>query len=671
MSGFRLVSDFELCGDQPAAVEGLVGGLTAGVEEQTLLGVTGSGKTFTMAHVVERTNRPALVLAPNKVLAAQLFEEFRQLFPENAVEYFVSYYDYYMPEAYIPSTDLYIEKESTINDRIDRMRHRATFSLLTRRDVIVVASVSCIFGAGSPESYEKLHVRLERGQEADRDDVLRQLTLCQYQRAGFEFRRGTFRVRGDVVDIFPAYADDRVIRVEWFGDTIEEISSIDPLTGEIAGELAFADVYPTSHYVTEGERLEAACITIENELEERLLELKRQKKLLEAQRIEQRTRYDLELIREMGTCSGIENYSRHLDGREAGEPPWTLLSYFPKDFLLFVDESHVAVPQVGGMYKGDRARKEVLVEHGFRLPSALDNRPLRFEEFRENLSQVIYVSATPGTYEKERTKDQTVEQIVRPTGLVDPPVDVRGVDGQVDDLLAEIRATVAAGYRVLVTTLTKRMAEELSEYYADIGVKCRYLHSDIDTLERTEIIRDLRLAVFDVLIGINLLREGLDLPEVALVAVLDADKEGFLRNDRSLIQTMGRASRNIHGRVILYAAKVTDSMRRAMDVTARRRETQLAHNKEHGIEPRTIIKRIGEVLSSVYGSDDEEGPLNVAEGGGGGDAPYSHWSPARTAKEIDKLTKEMHAAAEKLEFERAAELRDQIRELEAHELRAR
>jgi len=667
VSRFRLVSRFELRGDQPAAVEALVRGIGEGAPEQTLLGVTGSGKTFTMGHVIERVGRPALVLAPNKVLAAQLFDEFRGLFPENAVEYFVSYYDYYLPEAYLPATDLYIEKEATINDRIDRMRHRATFSLLTRRDVVVVASVSCIFGAGSPESYEKLHVHLERGDEADRDDVLRRLTQCQYQRAGFEFRRGTFRVRGDVVDIYPAYADDRVIRVEWFGDTIEDLSSIDPLTGEIVEELEFADVYPTSHYVTEGERLEAACTGIEAELEERLLELKREKKLLEAQRLEQRTRYDLELIREMGTCNGIENYSRHLDGRQPGQPPWTLLSYFPDDFLMFIDESHVAVPQVGGMYKGDRARKEVLVEHGFRLPSALDNRPLRFEEFRERICQVVYVSATPGPWEQERTKGRVVEQIVRPTGLVDPEVEVRGIQGQVDDLLGEIRRTADAGYRVLVTTLTKRMAEELTDYYAEVGVKCRYLHSEIDTLERTEIIRDLRMGVFDVLIGINLLREGLDLPEVALVAVLDADKEGFLRNDRSLIQTMGRAARNVHGRVVLYADSVTNSMRRAMDETERRRKKQLAYNAEHGIEPVSVQRRIGEVLASVYESDYVDLPEQVEEAGGA----YAQWPPERIAKEIDKLTAEMHAAAEKLEFERAAELRDHVRELEAQELRAR
>jgi excinuclease ABC subunit B len=666
VEGFRLVSEFDPRGDQPQAIDALARGLAEGARDQTLLGVTGSGKTFTMAHVIARLNRPTLVLAPNKILAAQLYEEFNGLFPDNAVEYFVSYYDYYLPEAYIPRTDTYIEKEATINDRIDRMRHRATFSLLTRRDVIVVASVSCIFGAGSPEDYHDVHLRLEKGQTVERDDVLRGLTLNLYTRAGFDFHRGTFRVRGDVVDVYPAYSDDRVVRLEFFGDELENIASIDPLTGEIVGELDHVDIYPRSHYVTPGERLEGACRSIEEELEERIAHFKRERKLLEAQRIEQRTRYDVELIREVGTCTGIENYSRHLDGRKAGDAPWTLLSYFPPGFVMFIDESHVAVPQVGAMYRGDRSRKEVLVEHGFRLPSALDNRPLRFEEFRERVGQLVYVSATPGPYEMEQSGSHVAEQIVRPTGLVDPAVDVRPVQGQVDDLLEEIRRSAAAGHRVLVTTLTKRMAEELTEYYTEVGVKCRYLHSDIDTLERTAIVRDLRLGVFDVLIGINLLREGLDLPEVALVAILDADKEGFLRDERSLIQTIGRAARNVEGRVVLYADRETGSMRRAIAETERRRKKQEAYNEKHSITPETIRKSIRDLLASAYESDFAS-PPQVKE-----EAPvFTAWSAERTAREIDRLQKEMYAAAEKLEFERAAELRDRVAELEQHELRVR
>jgi excinuclease ABC subunit B len=664
VEGFRLVSEFDPRGDQPRAIDDLVRGLEEGA--RTLLGVTGSGKTFTMAHVIARINRPTLILAPNKILAAQLYEEFNGLFPDNAVEYFVSYYDYYLPEAYIPRTDTYIEKEATINDRIDRMRHRATFSLLTRRDVIVVASVSCIFGAGSPEDYHDVHLRLEKGQTVERDDVLRGLTLNLYTRAGFDFHRGTFRVRGDVVDVYPAYSDDRVVRLEFFGDQLENISSIDPLTGEIVGELEYADIYPRSHYVTPGERLEGACRSIEEELEERIAHYRRERMPLEAQRIEQRTRYDVELIREVGTCTGIENYSRHLDGREAGDAPWTLLSYFPPGFVMFIDESHVAVPQVGAMYRGDRSRKEVLVEHGFRLPSALDNRPLRFEEFRERVGQLVYVSATPGPYEMEQSGDLVAEQIVRPTGLVDPEVDVRPVQGQVDDLLEEIRRSAAAGHRVLVTTLTKRMAEELTEYYTEVGVKCRYLHSDIDTLERTAIVRDLRLGVFDVLIGINLLREGLDLPEVALVAILDADKEGFLRDERSLIQTIGRAARNVEGRVVLYADRMTGSMRRAIDETERRRSKQAAYNEKHSITPETIRKSIRDLLASTYETDFAS-PPKVKE-----EAPaFTAWSAERTAQEIDRLKREMYAAAENLAFERAAELRDRVAELEQHELRIR
>lgn len=650
-------------GDQPAAIDSLVASIQSGTRDQTLLGVTGSGKTFTMANVIERLDRPSLILAPNKILAAQLYDEFANLFPDNAVEYFVSYYDYYMPEAYIAASDTYIEKESTINDRIDRMRLRATYSLLTRRDVIVVASISCIYGAGSPSNYRDLHVELHAGQEIDRDVVLRQLAANLYSRAGFDFTRGMFRVRGDVVDVFPAYAEDRVIRLEWFGDTLEEIRMIDPLTGEIHESIETVSIFPRTHYVTPEEKLKTACESIEVELEDRLHELKRQKKGLEAQRLEQRTRYDMELMREVGTCPGIENYSRHLDGRKTDEPPWTLFSYFPDDVLLFVDESHVAIPQSGGMYRGDRARKTVLVDHGFRLPSALDNRPLQFEEFRETVPQFVYVSATPGKFELDQSADCVFEQIVRPTGLIDPPATIRPSEGQVDDLLHEIRETVAAGFRILVTTLTKRMAEELTEYYTEVGVKCRYMHSDIDTLERTEIIRDLRLGVFDVLVGINLLREGLDLPEVALVAILDADKEGFLRNDRSLIQTMGRAARNVEGRVLLYADRKTDSMTRALDESDRRRVKQVAYNKKHGITPKTIQKAIAQAIGDTYAEPEELQREQESE--------LSHRTAVEIARDIEHVKKEMWQAAQDLEFERAAELRDQLKQLEAHELKVR
>ncbi|MCZ6574432.1 MAG: excinuclease ABC subunit UvrB [Planctomycetota bacterium] len=661
--GLRIDSPFELKGDQPEAVARLTAGLRQRVSDQTLLGVTGSGKTFTMAHVMAESGRPALVLSHNKTLAAQLFEEFRRLLPDIAVEYFVSYYDYYQPEAYIASSDTYIEKDATINDRIDRMRHRATFSVLTRPDVVVVASVSCIFGLGSPESYHDLHVHLARGQTLDRDELLRRLAINLYRRAEMDFRRGTFRVRGDVVDIFPIYADDRVIRVELFGDTVEALTAVDPLRGEILEDLETADIYPGSHYVTPREKLMGACEAIEEELDERLHYFRRRKQAVEAQRLEQRTRYDLELLREVGTCAGIENYSRHLDGRREGEAPWTLLDYFPKDFVLFVDESHVALPQVGGMYRGDRARKLSLVEHGFRLPSALDNRPLRFEEFQERVSQVLYISATPADYELQRSRGHVVEQIVRPTGLVDPQVEQRPVAGQVDDLLAEIRTRAAAQERVLVTTLTKRMAEELTEYYTGVGVKCRYLHSDIDTLERTEIIRDLRLGKFDVLIGINLLREGLDLPEVSLVAILDADKEGFLRDARSLIQTIGRASRNINGRVLLYADRETGSIRRAVSETDRRRKKQLAYNAQHGITPETVRKEIGELIGTIYEQDYPDIP-DVREPG----PRAAQLTPAQLRREIEQVRTRMFAAAADLRFEEAAELRDRLREFEAREL---
>ena len=660
---FRLVSDFSPEGDQPQAIEKLVKGLEAKRRDQVLLGVTGSGKTFTMANVIARVNRPTLVMAPNKTLAAQLYNEFRELFPENAVRYFVSYYDYYQPEAYVPSSDTYIEKDASINDEIDKLRHSATKALLERRDTLIVASVSCIYGLGSPEAYFDLMVYLEVGMTINRDQMLRKLVDIQYERSDYDFHRGTFRVRGDVVEIFPAYEDRSALRIGFFDETIESISEIDAIRGKMLRRLDKATVYPASHYVTDRERMKQAVAGIRDELQERLNELRDQRKLLEAQRLEQRTLYDLELLGEMGFCPGIENYSRHLTGRKPGEPPPTLFSYFPKDFLLVIDESHVTVPQIGGMYRGDRSRKEMLVDFGFRLPSALDNRPLNFEEFESLVNQAIYVSATPAAYELSKSRGAVVEQVIRPTGLMDPAIIVRPARSQVDDLLEEIRKRVERKERVLVTTLTKRMAEDLTEYYQDLNVKVRYLHSDIETIERVEIIRQLRMGQFDVLVGINLLREGLDLPEVSLVAILDADKEGFLRSDRSLIQTIGRAARNVFGTVIMYADSVTDSMKRAIDETERRRKLQAAFNKKHGITPQSIVKSLGSPLIKIYDADYVDVPL-AAEGS-------AKYGTADLPRMIRKLQKEMKEAAQRLEFENAAQLRDRIRELQEQELALR
>ncbi|MBW2259263.1 MAG: excinuclease ABC subunit UvrB [Deltaproteobacteria bacterium] len=661
MSAFRLISDFTPRGDQPAAIEQLSQGVKDGLRQQVLLGVTGSGKTFTMAHVIAGSNKPTLVIAPNKTLAAQLYEEFKTLFPENAVEYFVSYYDYYQPEAYLPVTDTYIEKDASINEMIDRLRHSATRSVIARRDVIVVASVSCIFGLGSPEDYLEMCLKLKPGVALVRDVMLSRLVAMHYSRNDYDFHRDTFRVRGDRVEIFPAYEDDRAIRVEFFGDTIEHIHEIDPLIGKVVKPLKGVIVYPASHYVTSRVTLNQAVRTIREELKERIAHFQHGKRWIEAQRIEERTDFDLEMMRELGYCQGIENYSRHVTGRSPGEPPPTLIDYFPQDFLLFVDESHIAVPQLHGMYRGDRSRKETLVEHGFRLLSALDNRPLTFQEFTEKVSQVIYVSATPGDYEVEMAGGQVVEQIIRPTGLIDPKVMVRPAEDQVDDLLEEIRVREERKERVLVTTLTKRMAEDLTDYYGDLGVRVRYLHSDIATMERIEIIRNLRLGLFDVLIGINLLREGLDLPEVSLVAILDADKEGFLRSARSLIQTCGRAARNVFGTVILYADRVTRSMQWAVDETNRRRRLQAAFNEEHGITPETIQKDITSILTSVYEADYVTVPT-VSE-------PLSEFQSMDDLDHmIQELESEMKRAVQELAFEKAAELRDQLKELRAIDL---
>src|SRR2546426_11046497 len=657
---FSLVSDFELAGDQSRAIGELVEGLERGDRQQVLLGVTGSGKTFTMAQTVARVNRPTLVMVHNKTLAAQLYQEFRRFFPENAVEYFVSYYDYYQPEAYVPATDSYIEKEATINDEIDRMRLSATRSLFERRDVIIVASVSCIYGLGSPEAYYGMLLPLERGQRIKREEILRKLVEIQYERNDHDFNRGTFRVRGDIVEVIPSY-EEQGLRIELFGDEVDELASFDPLTGKPLRRHDKIAVYPKSHFVAPRDRTKRAVETIKEELAWRRGVLESEGRLLEAQRLHQRTMFDLEMIREIGYCHGIENYARHLNGRAPGEPPPTLLDYLPQDALLIVDESHQTVPQIRGMYHGDRSRKEVLVAYGFRLPSALDNRPLDFAEWEQRVHQVIFVSATPGPYELAKSQGVVVEQIIRPTGLIDPPIEVRPVKGQVDDLLQEIRARVSQGERVLVTTLTKRMAEDLTQYYQELGVRVRYLHSDIETLERIQILRDLRRGAFDVLVGINLLREGLDLPEVSLVAILDADKEGFLRSGGSLIQTSGRAARNVNGRVLMYAEIQTASMKSAIGETERRRALQAAYNEAHGITPESVVREIDDVLSSVYERDYVAAP-SVRE----------ERETFRTQAELDahiaRLQSEMKAAAANLDFERAATLRDSVKALRTREL---
>jgi excinuclease ABC subunit B len=651
----ELVTELEPKGDQPEAISELLRGLEEGDEHQVLLGITGSGKTFTVANVIAATKRPTLIIAPNKTLAAQLYSEMRELFPNNAVEYFVSYYDYYQPEAYIPSSDTYIEKDAIINDKVDRMRHSATRSLLARRDVIIVASVSCIYGIGSSEWYQEMLINLEVGQEYRRDRLLRRLVDIQSQRNDIDFHRGTFRVRGDVVEIFPAHSENLAVRIEFWGDEIERIVEIDPMRGKVLEELDQYGVYPGSHYVTPDEHRQRAIESIREELLEWLPKLESDGKLLERQRLEQRTLYDLEMLEQMGFCHGIENYSRHLSGRKEGEPPPTLLDYFPDDFLVILDESHITVPQLGAMFRGDRSRKETLVEHGFRLPSALDNRPLRFSEWQERVGQVIHVSATPGDWEVEQAGGVVVEQVIRPTGLLDPKVIVRPTKHQVDDLLGEIRARVERNERVLITTLTKRMAEDLTEYYGELGVRVRYLHSDIDTLERVEILRDLRRGEFDVLVGINLLREGLDLPEVSLVGILDADKEGFLRSPRSLIQTIGRAARNAGGEVIMYADRITDAMRYAIEETERRRARQLEYNTEHSITPQTVRKAVLEMDPSTGAADYVVIPILRQ-----GESPDD---PADIPARIEEIRSEMLLAAEELEFEKAAALRDQLEEL--------
>ncbi|MDR4187563.1 excinuclease ABC subunit B [Bacillus pseudomycoides] len=652
---FEIVSEYSPQGDQPRAIKQLVAGINNGKKHQVLLGATGTGKTFTISNVIKEVKKPTLVMAHNKTLAGQLYSELKDFFPNNAVEYFVSYYDYYQPEAYVPQTDTFIEKDAQINDEIDKLRHSATSALFERDDVIIVASVSCIYGLGSPEEYRELVVSLRVGMEKDRNQLLRELVDVQYGRNDIDFKRGTFRVRGDVVEIFPASLDEQCIRIEFFGDEIDRIREVNALTGEVLAEREHVAIFPASHFVTREEKMKVAIENIEKELEERLKELNDNGKLLEAQRIEQRTRYDLEMMREMGFCSGIENYSRHLTLRPAGSTPYTLIDYFPKDFLIVMDESHVTVPQVRAMYNGDQARKQVLVDHGFRLPSAMDNRPLMFEEFEEKTNQVVYVSATPGPYELELTPE-VVEQIIRPTGLLDPQIDVRPIEGQIDDLLGEIHDRIAKNERVLITTLTKKMSEDLTDYLKDVGIKVNYLHSEIKTLERIEIIRDLRLGKFDVLIGINLLREGLDIPEVSLVAILDADKEGFLRSERSLIQTIGRAARNEHGHVIMYADRITRSMGIAIEETKRRRQKQEAYNEEHGITPKTIQKEVRDVIRATTAAEETE----VYEAG-----PAKKMTKKEREKTIAKMEAEMKEAAKALDFEHAAELRDLLLELKA------
>jgi len=671
----EMISEFAPAGDQPAAIDALAKGVEAGERFQTLLGITGSGKSFTIAGVIERIQRPTIVLAPNKSLAAQLASEFRELFPKNRVEYFVSYYDYYQPEAYLPSTDTYIEKDSSINDEIDRLRHSATSAILSRRDVIVVASVSAIYGLGSPEEYEHQSLVLDVGEERDQRAILGRLVDLAYERNDFAFARNKFRVRGDTIEVYPAY-EERAVRLQLFGDEVERIASVDPLTGEVVEELDRLVLFPASHYVTSSERMQRAIAGIEQELGERLAWFEERGKLLEAQRLRMRTTYDLEMLREVGSCAGIENYSRYLDGRNAGEMPYTLLDYFPDDYVVVLDESHVTVPQLHGQYEGDRSRKDTLVEHGFRLPSALDNRPLRFDEFVEKVNQIVYLSATPGAYELE-VSGQVVEQIVRPTGLVDPEVIVRPTKGQIDDLVAEIRTREEREQRVLVTTLTKKMAEDLTDYLLELGVRVRYLHSEVDTLERVEILRALRLGEFDVLVGINLLREGLDLPEVSLVSILDADKEGFLRSETSLIQMIGRAARNVEGQVVMYADQVTDSMRKAISETNRRRKLQLDYNAEHGIDPQTIRKKVTDILDMVRaraGEDDLPAARGRGRGRGRQQAASAVFDLAGVAPDdlgrlIQTLEEEMHEAAKDLRFEEAARLRDEISELK-RELRA-